>query len=425
MSSPDSLDSLLARYGRFGISLGLETSQALLEQLGNPQAKIPIIHVAGTNGKGSVCAYLSAILTAAGYRVGCYTSPHLVHWSERITINQAPIPGPELLNCLEAVIAATTALPHPPTQFELITAAAWLYFAQEHVDLAVVEVGLGGRLDATNVCEKPLVSVITSIGRDHWQRLGNTLGEIAFEKAGILKPHCPAVIGPVPQEADRVIRQQAELRNTPLMFPEPARYLRQSEPTSTWGTWRNYEFPLLLAGDVQLVNVSLALETIECLKSLGWVIEAKAITTGLQNTRWPGRLQRVAWQGLTLLIDGAHNEPAAQLLRQYLDQQGSNSLTWIIGILASKDPEAILRILLRPQDQLHVVPIPGHEAMTPTALSEIARKVCPGLVEIKSHPDIAAALNDLKNTPTLNQQIVLTGSLYLIGEFFRFTQEAQ
>lgn len=192
--------SLISRYERFGIHLGLERIQYLLDQIGQPHLQVPIIHVAGTNGKGSVCAYLSSVLTAAGYRVGRYTSPHLVDWTERICINNQPIETSaltKLLVDLEAEMASIS-LPSPLTQFEVITALAWQYFAQQQVDLAVIEVGLGGRLDATNVCEQPLVSVITSLSREHWQRLGPTLADIAGEKAGVLKAQRPAVVGPLP-----------------------------------------------------------------------------------------------------------------------------------------------------------------------------------------------------------------------------------
>jgi dihydrofolate synthase/folylpolyglutamate synthase len=173
----------LADLNKFGICLGLERIEQILQDLGNPEQKVPIIHIAGTNGKGSVCAFLSKILIDAGYRVGCYTSPHLVDWRERITINGDWIKVEQF----EAALAKVNQVILPdamPTQFEVVTAAAWWYFAQQQVDIAVIETGLGGRLDATNVVERPLVSVITSISMDHWQRLGNSLTAIASEKAG-------------------------------------------------------------------------------------------------------------------------------------------------------------------------------------------------------------------------------------------------
>jgi len=195
------INSLLQPFHHFGVNLGLSRIIKLLDNLGNPHERVPIIHVAGTNGKGSVCAYLSSVLTEAGYRTGRYTSPHLVDWPERICLNEQQISHDELCQLVLTVQAAICFDDEYPTLFEVITAAAWLYFAQQTIDVAVVEVGLGGRLDATNVIADPLVTVITSISREHWQQLGPTVADIAGEKAGILKPGCPVVVGTLPSDA--------------------------------------------------------------------------------------------------------------------------------------------------------------------------------------------------------------------------------
>jgi dihydrofolate synthase / folylpolyglutamate synthase len=238
------LTAFLQRYARFGVELGLERIQAVLAHLGNPHHKVPIIHVAGTNGKGSVCAYLASILQESGYRVGRFTSPHLVDWTERICLNGQPIPTDILLHALQDVEAVLTAEHYALTQFELLTAAAWLIFAQQTVEIAVIEVGLGGRLDATNVCDRPLVSIITSLSREHWQRLGPTLGHIAFEKAGILKPNCPAVIGQLPAEAKTVVAERIQSLNCPAQWVEPAQWLTdRKEP---WAIAAGIEYPLPL-----------------------------------------------------------------------------------------------------------------------------------------------------------------------------------
>ncbi|MBD2021347.1 bifunctional folylpolyglutamate synthase/dihydrofolate synthase, partial [Leptolyngbya sp. FACHB-36] len=229
------IDATLQTFEHFGVKLGLESIQQLLAALGNPEHQVPIVHVAGSNGKGSVCAYVSAVLTHAGYRVGRYTSPHLVDWCERICINEQPITPADLARSLQQVMDVIDAN-CPPTQFEVITAAAWLYFAQEQVDIAVIEVGLGGRLDATNVCDYPLVSVITSLSREHWQRLGPTLADIAREKAGILKPHCPAVIGQLPPEAAAVVHRRLTELSCSTTYPLPARDLGNG-----WAEYRGIE----------------------------------------------------------------------------------------------------------------------------------------------------------------------------------------
>ncbi len=221
-SSPETyLDS----FDKFGIHLGLERIQQLLDALGNPHQQIPVIHVAGTNGKGSVCAFLLSILQAAGYCIGRYTSPHLIDWRERITINGEWIRDQDLLEALQQVAAAINP-EFPPTQFEVITAAMWWYFAAQKVDIAILETGLGGRLDATNVCDRPLVSVITSIGLDHCQQLGNTLGAIASEKVGIIKYKCPVVIAENHAEAIAVLQAKV------IECDAPVTWISAAQPTA-------------------------------------------------------------------------------------------------------------------------------------------------------------------------------------------------
>ena len=228
----DPISSLLKPFQRFGVNLGLTRINRLLADLDNPQEQVPIIHVAGTNGKGSVCAYLSSILTEAGYRVGRYTSPHLVHWTERINLNGQPISESALSDILQDIHTAIDPDTESPTQFEVITAAAWLYFARSQVDLAVMEVGLGGRLDATNVKDDILVSAIVSLSREHWQRLGPTIADIAREKAGVIKSNCPVVVGQLPNAAKEVVATKAKELAAPITWVKPAQgnhgfYFRQ------------------------------------------------------------------------------------------------------------------------------------------------------------------------------------------------------
>jgi dihydrofolate synthase/folylpolyglutamate synthase len=403
----------LEKFARFGVDLGLERIEHLLAQLDNPQAQVPLIHVAGTNGKGSVCAYLSAVLTAAGYRVGRYTSPHLVDWRERICVNQQPITWSELRSHLNVITAAINPSQPSPTQFEVITAVAWRHFAQAEVDVAVMEVGLGGRLDATNVCPNPLVSVITSIGRDHWQRLGPTLAAIATEKAGILKPGRPAVVGPLPAEAQAVVAQRVEQLACPVTWVTPA----TPQPDPAWANWGGIDFPLTLLGPHQLSNAGVAIAALQQLQAQNWAIDSAAIRQGMAAAQWPGRLQWVTWGSQPLLIDGAHNTDAAHTLRAYLDQQYPNQpLTWVMGMLATKDHRDIFTALLRPGDRLHLVPVPGHLTATPTALAALARDSCPDLA-ITLHPNLGAALAAAVSDPSPTTARVLCGSLYLVGHF--------
>jgi dihydrofolate synthase/folylpolyglutamate synthase len=411
------IDSILKQFERFGVNLGLDRIRRLLDDLGNPQQQVPLIHVAGTNGKGSVCAYLSAILKAAGYRVGRYTSPHLIDWTERICIDDRPISEPKLTEVLSQVRDAIAPDAETPTQFEVITAAAWLHFARERVDVAVMEVGLGGRLDATNAIDLPLVSVITSIGWEHWQRLGPTLADIAGEKAGILKSDCPAVVGNLPSEAIAVVRAKIAELGCPAVFPAPAVPVADPPDDRQWVRAEGIQYPLPLLGDVQLQNSALAIAAIRVLRDRGWNIDDRAIVEGMSLAQWPGRLQYFMFHNTKILIDGAHNTEAAKVLRRYADRLDftENRITWVMGMLSTKDREGIFKTLLRSGNRLYLVPVPDHSSAIPEELAELAAQICPDLAEIRCFPDVIPALEaaiDLEESLT-----ILCGSLYLLGYF--------
>ncbi|WP_225913918.1 bifunctional folylpolyglutamate synthase/dihydrofolate synthase [Leptolyngbya ohadii] len=461
------VEALLQQFEHFGVELGLERIECLLANLGNPERKVPIVHVAGSNGKGSVCAYLSSVLHEAGYRVGRYTSPHLVNWCERISISGEAIAPIELLETLRQVVEAIRADQPCPTQFEVITAAAWLYFAQQQVDLAVIEVGLGGRLDATNVCDRPLVSVITSLSLEHWQRLGPTLGHIAFEKAGILKPHCPAVIAPQPEEAAIVLRQRLQKLDCPAVWVNPA--IEVVSPSGNdvqqgrWAEWQGHslgnsednseensrenlqedsvnrslnehtndlsdrspfqlesmQYPLPLLGAHQLINSALAIATLQILQQQGWQISREQIVAGMGKTTWQGRLQWIDWQGQPLLVDGAHNPAGAMMLRQYIDSSSpvSKPVAWVMGMISGKDHGDVFKALLRPGDRLYLVPVPNSTPVSLSQLSQLAWEVCPELKDCQMHADMVAGLHAAQLEST-QSTIILCGSLYLIGHFF-------
>ncbi len=404
------IDEILQPWQRFGVHLGLERMQRLLADLGDPHRAIPVIHVAGSNGKGSVCAYLTSVLTAAGYRVGCYTSPHLISWQERITLDRVPIPEEELVQVLQQVQAAIPPeVADSPTQFEVITAAAWLYFAQQKVDIAIIEVGLGGRLDATNVMDSPLVSVITSISLEHTQQLGDTLGKIAFEKAGIIKPKCPVVIGQLPPEAKAVFLEKVTDLESPTTWVEPAKPLENA-----WVVAGGIKYPLALLGDFQLMNSAVAIAALQVLQAQGWQISLEAIQAGMEQTQWRGRVQWLEYQGKKLLIDGAHNPAAAIVLRQYVDSLTTKSVNWVMGILSTKDHRGIFRALLRPGDRLHLVPVPDHSSADPQELATLAQAICPELASCLVYNDVHQALEQSLPQPELT---ILCGSLYLVGYF--------
>ncbi|MBE9039143.1 glutamate ligase domain-containing protein [aff. Roholtiella sp. LEGE 12411] len=441
------IDSVIQPFQRFGVHLGLNRIVKLLAKLGNPHHQIPVIHVAGTNGKGSVCAYLSSVLTEAGYCTGRYTSPHLVDWTERICLNEQPISSEELNQLLEKIQAVIRAGDESATQFEVITAAAWLYFAQQQVDVAVVEVGLGGRLDATNVCLQPLVTIITSISREHWQQLGSTITEIAREKAGILKPGCSAVIGLLPPDAEKVVRSRALELQCPIFTPQPSRQIAPG--------WAEYQrggegergrrgaaeageemeelrhdfikYPLPLPGQIQLANSALALAALEILQKQGWQISKEAIAQGMAKTKWPGRMQWTTWKNHKLLLDGAHNPAAAQVLRQYIDSLNTvnnKPIHWVMGMFSDKDHADIFAALMRPGDRLYLVPIPvepwpGRTSADLQNLASLAHSICPDLSDRQIHPDLFTALDSATSTTKTDDLIVLCGSLYLVGEFLQ------
>ncbi len=411
------VESLLQPFQRFGVNLGLKRIKRLLEALGNPHDRVPIVHVAGTNGKGSVCAYLSSMLTEAGYRVGRYTSPHLVDWTERIYLNEKPITSQALIEVLQEIQDKIDPQAESPTQFEVITAAAWLYFARSHVDVAVMEVGLGGRLDATNVCNQSLVSVITSISREHWQRLGPTIADIAGEKAGILKPNCPTVVGQLPPEATEVVAARIKALNCPAVWVKPAKELSISQ--SRWAKYDGIEYPLPLLGEIQLMNSAIAIAAIQILQQQGWDIPQLAIQTGITKTRWKGRLQWTTYGDRPILIDGAHNTAAAIALRQYVDTL-DKPIIWVMGMLSTKDHEDIFTALLRPGDELHLVPVPEHSSAVPEDLAILAKQVCPQLSNCQTYQDLSIALTSIgKNNPDTEPLVIVCGSLYLIGHLLK------
>jgi len=374
-----------------------------------------VIHVAGTNGKGSVCAFLLSILQAAGYRVGRYTSPHLIDWRERITINGEWISDRDLLEALQQVESAINP-EFPPTQFEVITAAMWWYFAAQKVDIAILETGLGGRLDATNVCDRPLVSVITSIGLDHCQQLGNTLDAIASEKAGIIKSKSPVVIAE--NHAEAIAALQAKVTECDA----PVTWVSAAKPTATGAIYQGFAYPLPLLGKHQLINSAVAIATIQSLRNQGWEISEAAMLSGLANTQWSGRLQWIEFnldgKSHKILIDGAHNVAAAEYLRQFVDEAFPHRRKrWVIGILNTKDQTGILKALLDPDDLLFPVPVPSAATTSPQDLAQIASSI----IKAKPHSyasltlGLAAAFEDQQN-----DVVILCGSLYLVGEFLSY-----
>lgn len=408
---------LAAMYGlrRFGIKLGLETIQHILSQLGDPHLRFRTIHIAGTNGKGSVAAVLSTILHAAGYRVGRYTSPHLERFNERICIDNAPIADADVIAGYERV-AGIKHLDRQPTFFEFATAMALHEFARKKVDWAVIETGMGGRLDATNVL-MPDLSIITNISLEHRAYLGNTIAAIAREKAGIIKPMVPLVTGVRQPSARRVVFDQARKHNAPAyLMGSDFRSRRQASGAFNYygiaNTYRN--LTLNLAGKHQIGNAALALAACESLmKTTSVKIPKHTIMRALAETSWPGRLE-IVQHAPEVILDGAHNLMAARALAHHLRTfYGNRRITMVVGILDDKPSEAILKDLASASQRMVVTQPKIDRAISAERLSMLAKA---HVADVTTINDVASAVRHALATSNKNDVICIAGSLYVVGE---------
>ena len=383
----------------FGANFGLENTRKLAALVGNPQEKLRFIHVAGTNGKGSTCAMLESIYRAAGLRVGLFTSPHLVSFRERIQVNRQLIPEAELVRLVEEFEPVLQQFPadNHLTLFEVVTVMALEFFAEQKCDLVIWETGLGGRLDATNIVT-PLVSVITNIALDHQQWLGDTLGKIAFEKAGIIKPGIPVVTATDDPEALSVIEKIAREKNAPLV------------KVNFESRIQNLELPLL--GEHQKMNAALAVATVEVLQNQIPLGENQ-IHAGLANVNWPGRLQLIQKaDGQKILLDGAHNAAGAETLGAVLNAEFADARpVFIFGALADKNWPDICRVLAPLAVKIFTVPVASTRRAEANELAETFRSANPA-AKIFVCKNLAEAIIACKDEPF----IVITGSLYLVGE---------
>ena len=324
---------------RKGAAPGLTRIRALLEALGNPQQTLRFVHITGTNGKGSTAAMTAAILQAAGYRTGLYTSPFLYRFHERMQVNGADISDEDLARATAAVRPFADAMANPPTEFELVTAIALTYFAEKKCDLVVLEAGMGGLNDATNVIPAPEAAVITNVGLDHTEFLGDTVEKIAANKAGIFKPGALAVVYPGSPSVEDVYRQVCRERGVKLRIGDFSRIRPVGHNLEGqvfhWGNLENLTLPLL--GAHQLHNAALVLTVVEALREKGWTIPDDAIRRGLETVRWPGRFQVMARNPL-FLIDGGHNPQCIDALAKNIpDYLAGKRIVALTGVLADKD----------------------------------------------------------------------------------------
>lgn len=415
-SHAEALDFL---YGlqRHGIRLGLECTTAMLERLGRPDRSFPAVQVAGTNGKGATCAMAAAVLQAAGFRVGLYTSPHLLDFRERIRVDGRPITEEKIVDLVERV-AAVLGGDLTPTFFEFTTVMAFLHFAKAQVDIGVCEVGMGGRFDATNVL-MPAAAAITNVSLDHEAFLGPTVARIAGEKAGIVKPGVPLVTGRLSVEAETVIARAAMERSAPWYrldrdFGCEGHSLTGFEYRGLARVCSDLTCPL--PGRHQLDNAACALALVELLAARGISVSEHAIRSGLRTVSWEGRLECVEQHPLVLL-DGAHNPAAAEALAQYLEELRRDRPTMriilVVGMMRDKDRAGFLRYLLPLVDEVLVTQARLARAATVQEMRE-ALAQWPGRVHEAPLPsDALAAARGLARSEDV---ILITGSLILVGE---------
>jgi dihydrofolate synthase/folylpolyglutamate synthase len=432
----NSLDYLFGLQ-RFGIKLGLSNITALLKHLGNPHQGLPAVHIAGSNGKGSTAAFLTSILRQAGYRVGLYTSPHLIDFAERIQVNGVPISEDQVVRLTDRIRevvgdmeksgelwpdSSISSLPEDfdpkkatLTFFEFTTAMAFVHLREERVDLAVLETGMGGRLDATNVIN-PLLALISPISLEHQQYLGKTLLQVAGEKAGIIKPGRPLLT--TARQPRVVALLQEKCREVQAPFYAHGRDFRGIKTGPRLMDFRGRRhrwkgFRLGLAGSHQVLNASLSLAAAEMLLEMGFLLKEDHLRNGLAETKWPGRLERVG-NSPSILLDGAHNPGATRVLKQALEEEfPRRRLILVLGIMADKEipkmmpnlvPLADLLILTRPH-------------MERAASLELLRKhVSPWEKPTLEIADVGGALEKAMGEAGREDLVVVTGSLYTVGE---------
>lgn len=384
----------LEKVSKYGSVLGLEAMKELLDRLGNPQDDLKFVHISGTNGKGSVLAFLSTILTEAGYHIGRYVSPTLFAYRERIQVDGEMIEKEALARHVTAIAQAAGEMEREgkplPTIFEQETALAFLYFKERHCDLVVLETGLGGTLDATNVVKTTVLAVIASIGMDHMEFLGNTLGEIAENKAGIMKPGIPVVSAFQEPEAAEVLSRVSREKECSLHFVEPAALLETvygyEEQSFSYKEWKHMK--IFLAGSYQMQNAALALEAVEQLRTLGYVLTEDQVRTGMAKTVWRGRFT-LLHKDPVVIMDGAHNPPAAKVLKDSLERyfQG-RKLYFIMGVFADKDYPAVIRMMAPMAERIFTVETPDNPRALP------AHKLAAAVAEVNPSVQAEASVQE-------------------------------
>lgn len=417
----------LEECNRYAGEFTLEPLREMLRRLGDPQDKLSFVHIAGTNGKGSVLAYISTILKTAGYRTGRYISPTIFSYRERIQVNETYISREDLVRLTERIKKVgeqmlKEELRHP-TMFEAETALAFLYFAEQQCEVVVLETGMGGRTDATNVIRNTLAAVLTPVSMDHMGFLGDTLLEIAENKAGIIKPGCMVVTSVQKPEAECAIRKKAAEYGCRLTTADPEQAVNRKRglylQSFDYKQYRQME--ISLSGEYQFANAALALDAVEVLRSRGYRIPDEAVRDGMKHTVWIGRFSVVA-ERPCFLVDGAHNRDAAEKLAQSIEKYlPGRRLICILGVLADKEYEMVIKKTVGYAAEIITVMTPGNERALPA--EELSKKVAEYNSHVQTAESLKQAVDRAYELAEEEDVILAFGSLSYLGELVRLVEK--
>ena len=402
-------------YGlqKYGVKFGLSKTSNIMKKMGNPHKGQKYIHIAGTNGKGSVSAMIESVLMKSGLKVGFYSSPHLVRFTERFRINRKEISKKKVIELTEEIKSIINPA-EPPTYFEATTAMALAYFARENTDIAIMEVGMGGRLDATNII-RPLVSAITNISMEHQAFLGNTLNEIAGEKAGIIKKGVNTIASATQPGVSNLFRKVCEERKAPFFqVGKDVRYRNSGTGFNYYGLKRKISnINLTLKGEFQHRNTALAIGILELLEKKGYRFDDQDIKSGVEETTWTGRIQVLSEKPL-IVVDGAHNPGAARVLVDAVKNDFAyKRLILILGVMADKDINSIVKEIAGMADQVICSSPEYFRSATPEELHKIVSQYNKKTEIIKTLPE---AIKKAKGIAKPDDMILITGSLFTVGE---------